>query len=317
VPATGTAALLNQSNSFTQINPLVTISESWIGPSATAGVYFKADNVGIGNSWPVTPLHVVYPFAKTDTTERKVFTLSSNEAGFVNAFRLYFKATGHAASSHLRVWSIQTGLSDVNNNGILALQSEGGSVSIGTDAPGAKLDVLSTDYPVMRGIRSTALTNISRGVLAILHRTSADMVDGFGTQFAFQIQDATSAIENIAAISAVRDGADDSGRLSFDVFKAGVQNYAVMQITSDGNVLIGATSDNGQLTVDQSSATGAKPVLFLDQGDDDEPMIEFAGAIGVGNVIEAVGGKTLTVTHYLKCEINGVGIRYLALGTIA
>ena len=52
VPATGTAALLNQSNSFTLINPLVTIAESWIGPSATAGVYFKGGNYGFGTATP-------------------------------------------------------------------------------------------------------------------------------------------------------------------------------------------------------------------------------------------------------------------------
>ena len=40
IPATGTAAMLNQANSFTLINPLTTIAESWIGPSAVDGIYF-------------------------------------------------------------------------------------------------------------------------------------------------------------------------------------------------------------------------------------------------------------------------------------
>jgi hypothetical protein len=52
VPATGTAALLNQANSFTLINPLTTIAESWIGPSSTTGIYFKGNNVGIGTTVP-------------------------------------------------------------------------------------------------------------------------------------------------------------------------------------------------------------------------------------------------------------------------
>ena len=58
VPATGTAALLNQANSFTLINPLTTIAESWIGPSSTAGIYFKGGNVGIGTTNPKSLLHV-------------------------------------------------------------------------------------------------------------------------------------------------------------------------------------------------------------------------------------------------------------------
>jgi len=84
-----------------------------------------------------------------------------------------------------------------------------------------------------------------------------------------------------------------------------------------GKVLVNTTTVGAQLAVDQASATGALPVLLLDQGDDDEPMIELTGAVGVGDVIEEVGEKTLTVTHYLKVEITGVGVRYLALGTIA
>ena len=42
------AALVGAANSFTLINPLTTIAESWIGPSATAGIYFRSGNAGIG-----------------------------------------------------------------------------------------------------------------------------------------------------------------------------------------------------------------------------------------------------------------------------
>ena len=34
------------------INPLTTSTESWIGPSSTAGIYFKGGNVGIGTTMP-------------------------------------------------------------------------------------------------------------------------------------------------------------------------------------------------------------------------------------------------------------------------
>jgi hypothetical protein len=58
-PATGTAAMLNQANSFTLINPLTTLAESWIGPSSTAGVYFKGGNVGFGTTVPAYPIDAV------------------------------------------------------------------------------------------------------------------------------------------------------------------------------------------------------------------------------------------------------------------
>jgi len=41
------------------INPLTTIAESWIGPSSTTGIYFKAGNVGIGTTAPGARLEVV------------------------------------------------------------------------------------------------------------------------------------------------------------------------------------------------------------------------------------------------------------------
>ena len=48
----------NTANSFTLINPLTTIAESWIGPSSTAGIYFKGGNVGIGTTVPTAKLDV-------------------------------------------------------------------------------------------------------------------------------------------------------------------------------------------------------------------------------------------------------------------
>ncbi|MFZ2188264.1 MAG: LamG-like jellyroll fold domain-containing protein [Candidatus Moraniibacteriota bacterium] len=49
----------NVANSMTAINPLTTIAESWIGPSATTGIYFKAGNVGIGTTSPSQKLSIL------------------------------------------------------------------------------------------------------------------------------------------------------------------------------------------------------------------------------------------------------------------
>ena len=69
--------------------------------------------------------------------------------------------------------------------------------------------------------------------------------------------------------------------------------------------------------VDQATDDAAIPVLLLDQADVDQEMIEFVSTIGVGNAIEAVGGKTLTVTHFIKVMLPGGLTRYFPVGTIA
>jgi len=89
------------------------------------------------------------------------------------------------------------------------------------------------------------------------------------------------------------------------------------QFSTTGSVGIGATTPSARLHVDQSSASGAIPVLYLDQADVSEEMIQFASTIGVGNAIEAVGGKTLTTTHFIKVTLPGGLTRYIPVGTIA
>ena len=84
-----------------------------------------------------------------------------------------------------------------------------------------------------------------------------------------------------------------------------------------GNVGIGTMSPAAKCHVDQASTTAEIPVLYLDQADVSEEMIEFNTTIGVGNAIEAVGGKTLTTTHFIKVTLPGALTRYIPVGTIA
>ncbi|MEE8575505.1 MAG: hypothetical protein V3T30_08845, partial [Thermodesulfobacteriota bacterium] len=90
-----------------------------------------------------------------------------------------------------------------------------------------------------------------------------------------------------------------------------------MVVQSDGNVGIGTVTPTAKLHVDQDSTTAAIPVLYLDQADISEEMIEFNTTIGTGNAIEAIGAKTLTTTHFIKVTIPGGLSRYIPVGTIA
>jgi len=88
-------------------------------------------------------------------------------------------------------------------------------------------------------------------------------------------------------------------------------------ITNSGWAVFGGGSASGQLTSNQNSASGGIPALYLSQADTSRELIEFNATIGTGNAIEAVGAKTLTVTHFIRVNIGTVGFRYLPVGTIA
>jgi hypothetical protein len=79
---------------------------------------------------------------------------------------------------------------------------------------------------------------------------------------------------------------------------------------------IGSGGPSATLHVAQTSATGAKPVLLLNQTDVSEQMMTLTCTAGTGNAIEAVGAKVFTATEYIKVTVNG-NTRYIRTGTIA
>lgn len=67
----------------------------------------------------------------------------------------------------------------------------------------------------------------------------------------------------------------------------------------------------------QDSTTGANEVLHLQQDDIDQAFIHLTTTVGTGNAIEAIASKSLTTTHFVMVNIEGVGARYFPVGTIA
>lgn len=88
-------------------------------------------------------------------------------------------------------------------------------------------------------------------------------------------------------------------------------------VANNGEFGVGITAPTGKIHIDQSSTTAAIPVAIFDQADVSEEMFEFISTIGVGNAIEAVGAKTLTVTHFIKVTLPGGLTRSFPVGTIA
>jgi hypothetical protein len=82
-------------------------------------------------------------------------------------------------------------------------------------------------------------------------------------------------------------------------------------ITSSGNVGIGELTPTAMLQVEQTSATGAKPTLRLQQADVSEEFIRFDTTVGAGNPIN----DTILGTYYgrVRVFVEGVGAKWLAL----
>ena len=151
------------------------------------------------------------------------------------------------------------------------------------------------------------------GVLALLQgATSArfDLMDNDSAtgerRFAFSV--------NSEALNISLRG--DTGSYS-SVFLNFYANSGNPYVYSAVPVSVGTGSSQAQLHVKQPSTSGAKPVLKLEQPDVSEQFIDFVSTIGTGNAIEAVGGKTLTTTHFIKVTLPGGLTRYMPVGTIA
>jgi len=90
------------------------------------------------------------------------------------------------------------------------------------DISGKNILADSSTYPPLKGVRRSTTTNGVSAVALFKNTTNQDMVDGQGVSVNFAIED-TAAVENsIAQLIAIRDGADNSGRLSAYVNNAGV-----------------------------------------------------------------------------------------------
>lgn len=244
------------------------------------GVYFSAvDDVQIRNSSLRTSaagfdisvngnsaIDLQNVFAEFGTSSIEIAAGSTVRAEYVSAPSVSNSGTLSGIISNLAgnmtVTGLTTGYLPYKTATIFGnspLITDGTSVGLGTSTYDGLFTVLRTTYPVSKFIRSTDVLNDTRSVIALQHRTSGDMADGFGCQFTFDIRDNAGVDNMIAGISAVRDGADNSGKISFDVYKAGVQAKGVMNIDSDGVVLVGVNAQvyNEKLAVVHTDATRA------------------------------------------------------------
>lgn len=151
-----------------------------------------------------------------------------------------------------------------------------------------QLDVTSPTFPVIRATRTTSLTNSYVSAAVFKATSSGDMADGFGTNFSFQIRDTAGVDNNVAAVGVIRDGADNSGKIFFDTYNAGI-NLIKMVVDKTGYVGIGIAAPTAKLHVVGSTDT--------------QQLLIKGNATQVNNLTEwqTSGGTVLA-------SISGVGI---------
>lgn len=191
-----------------------------------------------------------------------------------------------------------------------------GNTAIGTSSLSANTTGGNNTGVGFRAINAnlTGSNNTAIGLDALLFATGSDNI-AIGT---FAGNALTTGSKNIIIGTNIDPPiltGDDQLTIGNLIFGTGVDG--INQTLSTGSIGIGVKTPLGQLHVDQFSTTAAKPVLFLDQADISEQMIEFNTTIGIGNAIEAVGAKTLTTTHFIKVTLPGSLTRYIEVGTIA
>lgn len=193
----------------------------------------------------------------------------------------------------------------------LVVEGDTGNVGIGTAVPETLLEI----YEASALTGGTGPLNL----LTISGNDNGDAQSGDGVGILFKIpSDGTKQVG--ASIHAVRtSGADvnSSTCLTFSVSGDDETLDETMRVDYRGRVGIATINPLGVCHIDQIGTTLAIPTLVLDQADLSEEFVKFIATIGAGNPIEAVGGKTLTTTHFIRVEIPGPAYVYIPVGTIA
>ena len=179
------------------------------------------------------------------------------------------------------------------------LQPNAGNVGIGTLIPKKDLHIES-GVPTLRMSDDNAATDQAVATLVEFYRGNNTNRVGF-----FGMESSSNDVMKLATDYAAGEIAFSTGSSS-----------EAMRIDSTGNVGVGIAVPAAKLHIDQATADAAVPVLYLDQADVSEEIIEIVSAAGIGNAVELVNSKSLTVTEFIKVTING-NTRYIPAGTIA
>jgi hypothetical protein len=221
-------------------------------------------NVGIGTTNPGTGsgaklevvqgtstnavARLVAPSSKTSTTQEYPFYITTNEAWASNPFGFEFGLKGNSTSSS-RIAYIQAMTVNSSNDGILALQPNGGNVGIGTQSPATILDVRQSS-PAGDVLMTMANTS-ANAYSGILLKNSSLTDKGL---IAWANASASSWASSLALVA-----------IGSDPMVFGTSNTERMRITSGGEVQLKPAANTAALSTSASySLTGSNAQSLLD-----------------------------------------------------
>jgi hypothetical protein len=116
--------------------------------------------------------------------------------------------------------------------------------------------VSSASFPPLRMERTTGNTSSIVGGQQLLATSSGNMVDGFGVNLNFAVQDNAVAINEIGSLVFTRSGADNSGRFQLQPYNAGTP-VTRLEVAPGGNVYfpsVGTTASAANAVLNNASS---------------------------------------------------------------
>jgi hypothetical protein len=236
--------------------------------------------------------------------------LSLDDAGGLNYLQIVSTNTQPVVRWNPASADIDFHISATGETNALFMRGNDGNVGIGTTGdPIYVVDIFRSNANSMTRVRTTGAGNYGAIFIAETDDSKINFGaydDGYITVTEYAGKGVFQTTGNLALVAYSPSTADIE-------FYAGGRTVdkRYMIIKSTGVVGIGAGTPLARLHVDQYSASGAIPVLLLDQADLSEEFIELKTTVGAGNPIDtaAIG------TYYGKMRVNvtGVGYKYIAL----
>lgn len=185
-----------------------------------------------------------------------------------------------------------------------------GSLGIGTSAPTGILDVVSSNYPVMRAERLSTVSASIGVALTLQGTTSVDMANNFGVGIDFRLKDDTSAATNLGRLAILRDGADDKGSMVFQTTNGG-SPVERLRISASGTVGIGTNAPLALLDVRGAVRIASSSTNYLEiQPNQDVSSLNPGTTTSTAVVVQGAANASLIMDLRNNNEDDAFAIRY-------